>query len=643
MTAAYDALLASSTPDVVVLVEIQPMEVLNAWTAAGGGLTNTYYCTFNSQIQTSVVAGGLYRRLDSVRQNATSLTSRASAALVDANLGSYFHDTATNRLYVSTTSGASPDTFALLGAWFTIFVATTTVSLSGQPLYSPLVAGTLPTTVEEMPDTLFGATHRASGPISLLNGDGLFDRLSKQWVWRNKTVTIKLGGGSLAYSDFTTIETLKINAITVDDELATLQLEDQGNILNKSLPLRTWGDGTFSGLPSTSLPDQKIWGLSQPLIFGTVVSAPLALGSRTPGVKDDWYAFDSNAGAYGTVTFNAVYAFNRSTKVGVTLTVGVDYTTSGAVVSIINSTYFYEDYDILATMSQFGTAPSHAFGTMGRALLEIAGEPTANIDTAAFTAADTAAPQLLSRHVGAPIQAADLKREIEQSVNGQIYKGADGRWTCRRLTPDIPSSLVELTDVDFVTWKPETDLRTTLNEVRVRYDHRPYADTWFEKNSTDDAVLYGAETSDAHRLETWLTTEADATAHAQHLRFLRGTPSMTIEAEQRGLSLISARVGDLVSVTRSRAPNARTGSYDGHLLRIVRIEKALGGDVPIVKVWLNDLDGQTDRIFRLQASGTALDWSTASAQEKARYGFLGNTNRYIDAADPLTRDGKKLW
>jgi hypothetical protein len=643
VTAAYDALLASATPDFVVLAEVQPMEPLHTWTAAGGGLTNTFYAAFSTQIATTVVAGGIYRRLDSVRQNATALTVRASSALVDANLGSYFHDTATNRLYVSTTTGVSPDTFALVGAWFTLFLTSTSVSLSGQPLYSPIITGGLPTLTSEMPDTLFGATISASGSLSLLNGDGLFDRLSKQYVWRNKVVTFKLGGGALAYSDFATIETLRINAIAVDDEQATLQLEEVGNILNKSLPLRTWGDGTYSGSPIPALPQMDIFGLSQPLVFGEVDSCPMALGDRSAGVSDNWYAFDANAGLYGSCAFLAVYAVNRTTKVAVLLSPGFDYATSGAVVTVTNATYFYETYDIIANLFNVTTGVTPTFGAMALAILRISGESDANIDTAAFTAADAAAPQVLARYVGEPVIAADLMRELEQSVNGQVYKGSDGRWTCRLLTVDLPASIVELTEPDLVSWIPGEDLRTTLNEVRVRYRHQPLADEWLEASATDDAVLYGAETSDAHRIDTWLTTTAAASALAGHLRFLRGTPAMTIESEQRGLSLISSRVGDLVSVTRTRAPNARTGSYDGHLLRIVKIEKALGGDVPIVKVWLNDLDGQTDRIFRLLPSASTLTWSTATAQEKARYGFLGDANRYLDATDPLTRDGKALY
>jgi hypothetical protein len=273
VTAAYDALLASVTPDFVVLAEVQPMEPLAGWTAAGGGLTNTYYCSFLSQIATTIAAGGLYRRLDFVRQNAATLTSRASAALVDANLGSYFLDTSTSRLYVSTNTGGHPDTFALVGAWFTLFFSSTSVSLSGQPLYAPMIAAALPTLSDELGDILLDATKSASGELALHNTDGLFDRLSKQYVWRNKTVAFKLGGGSLAYSDFTTIETLRINAITVDDERCVLQLEDLGNILNQTLPLRTWGDGTFTGSIPVTTPAAGINGLSQPLVFGYVETA----------------------------------------------------------------------------------------------------------------------------------------------------------------------------------------------------------------------------------------------------------------------------------------------------------------------------------------------------------------------------------
>jgi hypothetical protein len=396
----YATAIVSDQVEVVTVVEVQAMERLGVWTAAGGGLTNTFYCTFLSQIQTSIVPGGIYRRLDSVKQNATALTSRASSALVDANLGSYFLDTPTNRLYVSTSTGANPDGFVHTGAWFTFFLATTSVSLSGQPLYSPVITGSLPTFTSEMPDPLFGATMAADGVLTILNTDGLFDRLSKQYVWRNKIGHVQAGRSSLAYSDFVTIETLRINSIAPDDEAMTLQLEELGNVLNKSIPPRTWGDGTVtSSIPVTN-PGADINGLSQPILFGRVADCPLAYGGLTATGKDAWYGFDAN----WPCSWGTVKAVNRSTRASTTLTLGVDYTasTSDPQLTIINATYGYADYDIIATLTALGTIASPKFGTMAAALLGICGESTANIDTAAFTAADTAAPQILARYLAEP-------------------------------------------------------------------------------------------------------------------------------------------------------------------------------------------------------------------------------------------------
>ena len=654
-SAAYTALLGEAVPEFVVLAEVQPMEPLQSWTAAGGGLTNTFYCSFVSHLLASaptVLVGGLYRRLDFVRQDATTYTARASAALVDANLGSYFLDTATNRLYVSTTTGVTPDTFALVGAWFTLFFSSTSVSFSDQPLYSPLLTGSFPTISAEMPDTLFGSTISAAGSVSLINynsyggiAGGLFYGLSKRFVWRNKKVTFKLGGARLAYADYQTLATLRINGIDVDDELAILQLEDAGNILNQSLPKRTWGEGVSGPAGGVPAPTQDIGGQSQPLIFGTIYAAPLALGSRVAGVSDSWYAFDFNVGPYGSCTFDAVYWLERATNTGGLMTPGTDYTISAGVVTVHNPAYFSETHSIVATLTQLGTASNPTFGTMARAILEICGEDPASIDAAAFADVTIAAPQILARYVGAPVQAVDLMRELEQSVNGQVYQGADGRWTCRILSLDANPNAVDLSEIpnaDFITWNTTGELRSVLNEVRVRYLHYPLTDSWREVSASSDAVRYGSETRDSHRLDTWLQVEADATAHAHHLQFLRSSAAATIRVRERGLKLMTSAVGDLVTVTRNTAPIARTPSYNSHYLRIVKLDKALGPEAPNVTAWLNDLEGQTDRIFRLAPSGSTLTWATAVEAQKARYGFLSNMDRYINPVDPASRRDAKV-
>lgn len=692
----FGALLARHAIDFVVLAEVQIMEPLGVWTAAGGGLTNTWYASFPTQIATSVVGGGMYRRLDEVRQNATALTSRASAALVDSNLGSYFHDTANSRIYVSTAAGTSPDLAALVGAWFTLFFSTRAVDFSDQPVYAPILTGELPSLRSEMPDPLFGAITSDTGSLSLLNGDGLFDRMSRQYVWRNKRVAVKLGGLSLDYSDFATVTTMRINSIGVSDDVATLQLEQIGSILNRSIPPRTWGDGlTFSAVGEGILKD------SQPWIFGVAKDCHLPLTDNT---SDGEYQFVDLLLSPSGATVNAVYAIHRTTRERTTLSSPADYGASSTTVTLLPHTqaidfasfasptvvftftahglttgdtviisgsstspsidgewgvtvisfnafevpvnvsgsgagglitkrgYTHQDYEILADLTGLVSAPT--FGSIVPALLLELGEHSGNIDTAAFAAID--APQQIGCYLTEPIQAADLLLELEQSVLAQVYVGADGRWTCRKFNPSSSASFT-LTDEDFAAWDSDDDLAAVLNEVRVQYDHRHATDSTSEAASSDDAVRYGSETSDSHQVFTYLRDSADASSLAQRYRFYKGAPSARIRFEERGLTLMTAVVGDLVAVTRDRGPVARTGRFDGHILQIVELEKALGPDAPTVRGVLWDFGGQTDRIARYAEAGSTLTWAAASAEERATLGFYADSNGYIDPADGLTR------
>jgi hypothetical protein len=633
VSAAYDALIASNAPQFVVLVEPQPAERLGPFVLDSG---HVYKLTWPQYVQTSVVSGGLYRRLDGVRENGTAYTEVFSVPACEALAGSYYFYPTDNILYVHTTTGSNPKVFAFVGAWFTLPLSTATISFSDQSVYYPLVTGALPSWQAEMPDDLFGVTTSDTGQVSLLNGDGLFDRLSRQWIWRNKQVTSKLGGVGLAYTDFQTIATMRINRMDPGDGVAALTLEQQRSLLNQSLPRRTWGDGT--DFAATNPSEAGALGLSQPLIFGTVEDCPLVLGNRDG--TDYWYAFDQFDN--GTTLLTVVVAVERATGARTTLTDGIDYTLSAFAnfIRVINASYLYETHDIIATIHNLATA---TFGSIAQRILVLCGESTDNIDTAAFTAADTAAPQVLARFLAAPIQAADLLRSLEQSVNGQVYVGADGRWTCRVFDPSVPSTYTSLSDADFASWEPTEDLASVLNTIRARHSQKPFKDDWIEVSGTNSAVLYGSETSDSHRFDTWLTTSADASVLVQHHIFFRGVPECRIAFEERGLSLMGASVGDLVKVTRARAPVGRTGRYEGQFLRILSLTKRLGPDAPTVSGVLGDLHGRADEIFRLAPASSSLDWSSASAEDKALYGFLSDADEYIDSTDSLTYRGKALW
>lgn len=646
MTVAYDAFIASHTQAAVVLAEVQPMERLGAWTAAGGGLTNTWYAAYSTQALTAFVSGGIYRRLDAVKQNATALTSRASAALVDANPGSYFHELASNRIYVHTTGSVHPDTVALVGAWFTLFFSTVAVSFSDQPGYWPILTDPLPAFVAEKPDPLFGASVSEDGALTLLNGDGLFDEASRRWDWRNKTVTLKHGGTSLAYSDFATVATSRINSIQVDDDVAILRLETQSGQLSRQLPPRIVSEA-FSG----EVTEEAAMGMPLPLLFGDMADVPLILIQRNTGVSDVYGAIETSDLSLSEPIFGTIYAIERATGTRTTLVETTDYVAGPLgfiTIEVTNSDYFHETHDLRADIV-LPNLSGRKLGEAVKRILLLCGERTVNIDEGALAALDNAAVHyvpILSRYVKDPVSALDLIRELEQSRLAQVYITTAGLWSCRILDPSLPSTVTSLVDADFAEWSVQdsgpVEFATVLNEVRVRYSHNPSDDSWQEVSNSDSTTQYANETSDSHRITSWLTTEADARVLAQRTRFLRSTIPAVIEFEERGASLLGASVGDMVRVTRARAPNARTGTYDAHLLQLTAITKDLSG--PTVSGTVNDFDGQADRIFRLAPSGSTLAWSTATAEEKALYGFLSDSSfDYLDGNDPVTRHGKVLY
>ena len=636
MSAAFDALLACMNPTFVVLAEIQPAQALGPWTKVGG-LTKTYSTPWSQYAATDVVTGGIYRRLDQVRQDATNLTSQTSSANVDANAGSYFFDSANSVIYVSMTDSASPETWAFVGAWFTIFSASQSVSFSDQPLYEPRLAESLPTLDSEKPDLLFGVTISDNGTLGLVNTDKLFDKLSRQWIWRNKLVTFKLGGTNgdtgvaLAYSDYANIGAMQINTATPNDDLFTLQLDAIGSVLNQSIPPLTIADAYGYIIDVSANPNAA----SLPWLIGTSKDCKLVYVGTAGG--NDTYAVDDPALVDYDLQ-NTFYAVNKTTGAKTVLGFGTDWNVgSPGSITVNSASWTYQTYEIW--MDGDWSTLASTFGAIVTKLLTTLGVSSSKISSANFSTLDAVSPTL-GVYLTVATQAAAVMRTLEQSMYAQLYVGLDGLWTCRQFDPS--TSTTALVDADFATWQVEEDLSTALDEVLVQYDHRNASGAYFQTSQSDSSVQYGAETSDSTSLPTYLRNSADASNLASHMLFLRSVAPARITTELRGLQLMTASAGDMVAITRARGPIARTGTLDGQIFEIVKLTKVLG-PTPTVTAVLEDLGGQTDRIFRLAPSGYGSTWSTASAADKAIYGFLSDDNGYLDATDILTRNGKVLW
>jgi hypothetical protein len=124
-SADFNAWIADPYAERVVLCQLQLAEQTSGdgWTSEGPTYPNTYSLSLSPYIAESIVAGGVYRLINGVRENATDYTEKASIALVEANPSSWYYDEANTTMYVRTSTGSDPDTFASILVFFELLGA----------------------------------------------------------------------------------------------------------------------------------------------------------------------------------------------------------------------------------------------------------------------------------------------------------------------------------------------------------------------------------------------------------------------------------------------------------------------------------------------------------------------------------------
>ncbi|MGE0463902.1 MAG: hypothetical protein AB7Q16_21255 [Vicinamibacterales bacterium] len=635
-SAAFVTWLNEFSTTRIVLAELQPAEILSGWSATGGSFTNTHEIAWANAVQAEVVPGGIYRRLDGVRQNDLDLTARASVAEVDANAGSYFHDTANGVLYVRTTTGSAPDEFAALLAFFTIFVGTDAVDFEAGELYEPRIVGDLPVVTLEADDPLHGAKRYGSGDIVLANSDGLFDRLVRLWVWKNKLVTLKLGGGDLAASDYETIAQMRIEDVTPNDDVCRFTLRNMATVLDKYLPLNTFSANDYPHI------GEGLEGTYKPLLYGAKTNIPGLLIDSTGGAQVYMVA---DPAAQVLTAVLAVRAIERASGVSTLLTLTTDYTVNLAActVTVTNATYSADNYDLRidATGESDGTGGYlSTFGQIARDILITLDERAALLDDAAFATADTDAPAPLGVWMREGKNAQEYIRLLEASVNGAVFIGRDGRWTAQIWDPTYdPTTAQTIVDEDIDTWDPDDKVESIFPVARVLYDENPATGATKVTEASNDTIRYAYETSDSRTVRTALINAGDAAILAARYRLMVGSPTIHVNMAERGLSGMLRQPFDKVVVTRRRAPT-EAGLFDGQVMEVLRVEKQLAA--ASVAMRLGDLRGFGNRVGRW-ADSAAPDWGAASAAERERDGYWSDSAGLIDPSDPSTAEQSVWW
>ncbi len=137
--------------------------------------------------------------------------------------------------------------------------------------YEPLLSmDNLPTVEAARADSFWGPLSNSLGSLALLNGGGRFEPLLAAYDWLGAQCIVRvggrfqLGGNEILMDDCPVIASGKLGPPTVSDSRVTFDLEDDRNILLRTLPPRTYNNN--GGVDAYTQPDR---GRYRPLLWGT--------------------------------------------------------------------------------------------------------------------------------------------------------------------------------------------------------------------------------------------------------------------------------------------------------------------------------------------------------------------------------------
>jgi hypothetical protein len=234
------------TAGVVILAEISCGIHFRAW-VVDGTYTNTYKVTTD-------------RPITSVKWNlTTALTIRASAALVDANAGSFYWDGAT--LWVRPVSGSIFDATV---QGFTTFYFANRLKILSNVVYEPRLISA-PNLSQRIEAVFGGVGQIGGGNISLANADGYFDAM-QDYQWDAGAVTLKVGidlpGNAMAIGDYETLATWIPEDWSRDAERFELKVIESKARLKSKLPFEFYTRDDYSNI------DDEETGKPIPIAYG---------------------------------------------------------------------------------------------------------------------------------------------------------------------------------------------------------------------------------------------------------------------------------------------------------------------------------------------------------------------------------------
>lgn len=208
-------------------------------------------------------------------------------------------------------------------------------------------------------------------------------------------------------------------------------------------------------------------------------------------------------------------------------------------------------------------------------------QPTSVLNNATFVAARTTAPESLAIYLNEAVSSVEIFNRLEASNLANIIVSGDGKvhyLVYNYNNETVPASR-QIQEKDFLE-KPEfsRQFEEVYSAVTVKYDENPSTKVWKSETASNaiEAANYDAQIP--KEVETYVRLKNTAELLAARMLVLAQRPPVRAHVVV-GAKIFKAKVGDILSVYRRRAPTA-TGTSPNLPFRVLTISPdALEGRV----------------------------------------------------------------
>lgn len=536
MTALTDA-LAKPNITKVFLLEVTAGEHLKHWTLDTG---STYY------------ASSVHDVID-VLEDGSSLTEQASIALVRSNAGSWYYDEPNDRVYVHATAGADPYT-KTLQAIVQFYFANHPKRFNNN--YYASLLESVPNLSLRIERTFSGVSQISGGACVFNNSAGDFDALS-DLQWDAGSVTLKLGAddtSEMAYGDYETIGKWLTLNWAKDDAKFSLALKEYKIRVKNKIPTAEYDRDTYASIREDDI------GKSIPVAYGVVRDvAPALINSTTRTFKVAGHAIYS---------LDAVRVKNESTGAWETKTfASTDLANAEFTLSVGN--FPNDDVEVAVDFigKKTGSIPMDNASDVIKDMLTVElGEPSANIDSTAFTNAYNALDggsyadgthkthKAIGLYIDKPLSVESIAQAINQAVGSYLFATSGGKFIYKVFEPVVGEGLTEFTTAEILSFKNDTNNRAIISKAIAHYDKR-HLRKWAEYKSYEvgeKQYLHGMNTASIKEKDLPLSDDGDAEKWAQEQVNFEGEPQKAYTIVVPGRLVMTKFPGDFVRMVYAR-------------------------------------------------------------------------------------------